>query len=160
MTERTGAWDKHKIQLFCSSAPIFALSLRKGREGQRRLEFIQASTPRKQFLFLCFSPLCAERGLRERSILTHFQTSIRQQNTLFFYFEKGIFSILSSLMQGWSSCHETFKDSSRKICGILCSILLKNSRVITSHTLLRDSIWKERWKRKKRWLKHCLQLLF
>ena len=71
------------------------------------------------FFLFCFSPFCGEGGPRERIILTHFQTSTRQQNTLFFYFEKGIFSILSSLTQGSSSCHETFKDSNGKICGIM-----------------------------------------
>lgn len=97
-----------------------SLSLQgKYGRGRRRLGFIQASTPRKQFLSLCFSPFRGEGGPRERIILTHFQTSTRQQNTLFLYFEKGIFSILSSLTQGSSSCHETFKDSNRKICGIM-----------------------------------------
>ena len=83
--------------------------------GQRRLEFTWASTPRKQFLLLCLSPSCAERHPREICILACFQTSTRQQNTLFFYFEKPVLSTLSSLMQGWSSGHQTFKDRNRKI---------------------------------------------
>ena len=69
----------HKVGLFCSNSPNFAprppKKVWKGPE--ETVEFTLASTPRKQFLCLCFSPSCAEIGPREINILTNFQTSTR-----------------------------------------------------------------------------------
>lgn len=43
---------------------------------------------------------------------------------------------------------KTFKEGNTKNCG-LCGVLLKNPRVITSHNIMRYTIWEEQCQRMK-----------
>ena len=61
----TGAWDKHKIKLFCS-APIFTLSLRKVWEGPEETGIHSGFYSRKAISFsLFFTVLWRRRSKRE-----------------------------------------------------------------------------------------------
>lgn len=104
--------------------------------------------PRKAIsLTLFLTILCRNRSKRDK-YFDSFSNFHKVKKNHFFYFEKGIFSILPSLMKAEVVAIRHLRTEIGRLVE-LCSTLLKNSRVITSHTILRDSIWKERYWRKK-----------
>ena len=150
----------HDWNDLAAAAPIFALSLRRVWEGpEETVGFIQASLLHESNIFLFFFTIvCRNRSKREVFWLIF---KLPQDNkTLCFSTLKRVY--LASYLVWCKAKVVAIRHLRTAIERFveLCSILLKNSRVITSHTILRDSIWKERCKRRKWWLKYWIQLLF